>query len=264
MNMYPEHIDNQTDEHWWRAINVQRNEDISLEDRYILACLVRGLTRKGTTSKISLDTICRLCTFVDTSGNRHPYGRTRLDRALKRLESAGKIEIVAPEKLGECTRYIVHGLKSYEKIPDTFFFLPYSPEQKGYFLFMLQHNLDKTQGQPNSQYARCAYNELEWANKAHVDYGTIKKIEKPLVKDEIISINTLTQRNQETGCNIIERKLDLNKINMGAFVLQVAANLGSQIEDVQERMDSIESEYVSKKDLKKYIKEAFKELKNEL
>lgn len=51
---------------------------------------------------------------------------------------------------------------------------------------------------------------------------------------------------------------------MGSFILQVATNLGNQIEDVNERMDSFESDYVSKKDLKKYIKEAFKEIKNEL
>lgn len=263
MKPYLEQTDNQQDNHWWRAINVQRNEDITLEDRYVLACLVRGLNRKGNKSKISLDTICRLCTYIDTNGNRHPYGRTKLDRALNRLQAAGKIEIIKPE-LGECTKYIVHGLKSYEKIPDAFFYLPYSPEQKGYILFMLQHNLDKTNGQPNSKYARCAYNENDWSDKAHVDYGKIKKIEKPLIQDDIVSIVPTTKRDEETGCIIIERKLDLEKINMGSFILQVATNLGNQIEDVNERMDSFESDYVSKKDLKKYIKEAFKEIKNEL
>lgn len=261
METYPEQTDTQQNSHWWRAINVQRDEDINLEDRYILACLVRGLTKKGTKSKISLDTICRLCTYIDTDGNKHPYGRTRLDRSLKRLELSGKIEIIKPE-LGECTKYIVHGLKSYEKIPDTFFYLPYSPEQKGYFLFMLQHNLDKEKGQPNSPYARCTYNEIELSDKTHVDYNTIKKIEKPLIKDELIILNQTTLKNQETGCNIIERKLDLNKINMGSFVLQVAANLGNQIEDVQERVDSIEEKMLTKDNAEEFFKQMIEKLQS--
>lgn len=247
--------------HWWRAINVTEDEKIQFADRYILLCIVRGLQKHGNSSRISLDQIGRLCSYTDTKGHYHPFGRTKIDPAIERLVAAGKLE-VTKGKLGECTVYTVKGLDSYERVPDTFFQLPYSPAEKGYFLFMMQCNLNKdTRGVPNNAQTYCAFDDEELIRRSHMTLQEINKIEKPFIKSGIVSITPTNLKSQETGLTIYERHLNLDAIQMGTFILQIASNLSNQIEDFEMRVDK---DYVKKSDLKKIVKDVVKESLHEL
>lgn len=223
---------------------------VKFADRYILLCIVRGLQKKGNTSRISLDQIGRLCSYTDVKGNYHPFGRTKIDPAIERLVEAGKLK-VTKGKLGECTLYTVEGLDSYERVPDTFFQLPFSPAEKGYFLFMLQTNLNKdNRGIPNTPETYCAFDDAELIRRSHMTLQEIDKIEKPLIKKGIVTITPTTKRDPKTGLLIYERHLNLEAIQMSNFILQIASNLSNQIEDFETQ---IERDYVKKSDLTRQV-----------
>lgn len=239
----------QQKDHYWRSLNILKKEDISFEDRYVLLCIIRGLQQNGNISKISLDAISRKCAYTDTNGNYHPFGRKKIDPCIERLEKAGKIKVIKGS-LGQCTQYQVNGLKSYEKVPDAFFSLPYSPAEKGYLLYMLQHNKnkDKKHNQPNKETTKTKYSEMELLRTSHMEKPDFDKIEKTFIKDGILKLTPTTQRDPETGLTLTERSINLDAINMGSFVLQVATTITNQMDEFEKKVNET---FVKKEDFEK-------------
>ena len=127
---------------------------------------------------------------------------------------------------------------------------------------MMQCNLNKdTRGVPNNAQTYCAFDDEELIRRSHMTLQEINKIEKPFIKSGIVSITPTNLKSQETGLTIYERHLNLDAIQMGTFILQIASNLSNQIEDFEMRVDK---DYVKKSDLKKIVKDVVKESLHEL
>lgn len=241
----------QKSEHYFRSMNISDEEEVGLVDRWILACLVKGLQGKGKISKISLDKIAEYCKYTNDQGKEARFGAKTIQASIDRLEEAKLIRVIKPEKRGQCTQYEIKDIASYEKINDDFFNLDLSPSAKGYILCMLQHNLnkDKDTHQPNEMFTKTTYNAAELSNKFHTPLRTIYKAEKTLKDYGILTIENDPQnkRDQETGLIIQNRELDLQKVGLDVFV-QIMANHEQRLRDLEQN----EAENIRK--LKEQIK----------
>ena len=125
-------------EHYYRSMNLKEGEKVNLVDRWILACLVKGLQGKGKISKISLDKIAEYCKYTNEQGKEARFGTKTIQSSIDRLADANMIKIIKPERRGQCTQYEIKDIKSYEKINEDFFNLDLAPAAKGYILCALQ------------------------------------------------------------------------------------------------------------------------------
>ena len=238
-------------EHFYRAMNIEDSDNINLIDRWILACLIKGIQGTSNISKISLEKISRYCRYTNDSGDAVNFGVRAVQASINNLESAGMIKVIKPNKKGQCTKYEIKDIASYEKINDDFFNLDLSPSAKGYILCMLQHNLnkDKDTHQPNEMFTKTTYNAAELSNKFHTSLSTIYRTEKALKDLGILTIENDPQnkRDQETGLIIQNRELDLQKVGLDVFV-QIMANHEQRLRDLEQN----EAENIRK--LKEQIK----------
>lgn len=237
-------------EHYLRSPNISDEEEVGLVDRWILACLIKGLQGKSKISKISLDKIAEYCKYTNEQGKEARFGTKTIQASIDRLEAAKMIKIIKPTKRGQCTQYEIKDIKSYEKINDDFFNLDLSPSAKGYILCMLQHNLNKDDEthQPNDMHTKTTYNVAELANKFHTPIRTIYKAEKSLKDLGILTVENdpKQRRDQETGLIIQHREIDLQKIGLDVFV-QI---LIKQQEQIDQKADKKEVE-----DLRQLVKD---------
>lgn len=232
-------------EHYFRSMNLSDDEKVNLVDRWILACLIKGLQGKGHISKISLDKIAEYCKYTNEQGKEARFGIKTIQASIERLADAKMIRIIKPERRGQCTKYEIKDIKSYEKINDSFFTLDLSPTVKGYILCMLQHNLNKDleTHQPNDVYTKTTYNVIDLSNKFNTPISTIYKTEKTLKDLGILTVeeNESKQRNQETGLILQNRKLDLQKLGLDTFVKVIVNH--------EQRLQNIELNTVTKEEL---------------
>ena len=226
---------------FFRSINISEDEQVNLVDRWILACLVKGLQGSGKISKISLDKIAEYCKYTNEQGKEARFGIKTIQASINRLELAGMIRIIKPTRRGQCTQYELKEITSFEKITDDFFTLDLSPSVKGYILCMLQHNLnkDKETHQPNDMHTKTTYNAVELSEKFHTPVRTIYKAEKTLKDLGILTIENdpNMKRDQETGLVIQNREIDLQKVGLEAFV-QVLVHHEQKIQEFDEKLEN--------------------------
>jgi len=164
------------------------------------------------------------------------------------------IKVIKPERRGQCTKYEIKDIKSYEKINDEFFNLDLSPSAKGYILCMLQHNLNKDEDthQPNDTHTKTTYNVSELSDKFHTPIRTIYKAEKTLKDMGILKVESdpTMKRDQETGLVIQNREIDLQKIGLDVFV-KVLVNHEQRLQNL-EQMQTEQIQEI-KEELKKEI-----------
>lgn len=227
-------------EHYFRSINIDDEQEVNLVDRWILACLVKGLQGKGKISKISLDKIAEYCKYTNEQGKEARFGTKTIQASIDRLEEAQMIKIIKPERRGQCTQYEIKDIKSYEKINDDFFNLDLSPSAKGYILCMLQHNLNKDEDthQPNDTHTKTTYNVSELSDKFHTPIRTIYKAEKTLKDMGILKVETdpNMKRDQETGLIIQNREIDLQKVGLDVFV-KIMVNHEQRIQNLEQAQE---------------------------
>lgn len=227
-------------EHYLRSPNISDEEEVGLVDRWILACLVKGLQGKSKISKISLDKIAEYCRYTNEQGKEARFGVKTIQASIDRLEASKMVKVIKPIKRGQCTQYEIKDIKSYEKINDDFFNLDLSPAAKGYILCMLQHNLNKDEDthQPNDMHTKTTYNVTELANKFHTPVSTIYKAEKSLKDLGILTVENdpKQRRDQETGLIIQHREIDLQKIGLDVFV-QILIKQQEQIDQKADKKD---------------------------
>jgi len=158
------------------------------------------------------------------------------------------IRIIKPNKKGQCTKYEIKDIDSYEKINEEFFHLDLPPSAKGYILCMLQHNLNKDTSthQPNDMHTKTTYNAVELSNKFHTSLSTIYRTEKTLKDLGILTIENdpNMKRDQETGLVIQNREVDLQKVGLDVFVQilikqQEQINQKADKEEVDELKDMV-------------------------
>lgn len=217
-------------------MNIDDQTEVNLVDRWILACLVKGLQGKSKISKISLDKIAEYCKYTNDQGKDARFGTKTIQASIDRLESAKMIKVIKPSKRGQCTQYEIKDIKSYEKINDDFFNLDLSPSAKGYILCMLQHNLNKDEEthQPNEMKTKTTYNISELSDKLHTPISTIYKAEKTLKELGILTIENdpNKRRDQETGLVIQNREIDLQKLGLDVFV-EIAMNHEQRLQSLE-------------------------------
>ena len=243
-------------EHFIRSQNLEKEEEINPTDRWVLACIVKGLQGKGTTSKISLDKIASYCQYTDANGKSQKFGVQAVQASIDRLEAAGRIKTIKPTKRGQCTKYEVK-LGNFEKINNEFFDLNLPPAAKGYILCALQHNNNKFKddGQPNNIHTSTTYNISELSKQYNMPISSVYKIEKLLKDAGILTIQTDEdqRRDQETGLVIQNRSLDLAKVGLDVYFFEALANH-------ERRLQEVESNMVSKEDVQKMMAKLEREL----
>lgn len=248
---------------WYRAPHITKEESIGFEPRWVLQCLVRGVSGTGTLSKISIKKICSWCAYTDNDGNYHSFGKDRLQKNLNILVTAGKIIINQPVR-GGCTTYTINGLNKFEPVPDALYYLPLSPEQKGYILFMLEHNVNnhrKRKGQSYSDtIAECDYHEADLAETSHMSMAQIRKIESSLMPYGILSIEETSKRHSDSGTPIISRKLDLEKLGLVGRQIQVNTNFGKQFDEIYDLINDVAIQQLTKNDVEQIVTEVLTKL----
>ena len=169
------------------------------------------------------------------------------------------IRVIKPERRGQCTKYEIRDIKSYEKINDEFFTLDLSPSAKGYILCMLQHNLNKDDEthQPNDMHTKTTYNVAELAQKFHTPVSTIYKAEKTLKDLNILTVENdpMMRRDQETGLIIQNREIDLQKVGLDAFV-KVLVNHEQRLQETEQRLQDT----ITKEDFEKFKRDIWLQL----
>lgn len=232
-------------EHYLRSPNISDEEEVGLVDRWILACLIKGLQGKSKISKISLDKIAEYCKYTNEQGKEARFGVKTIQASIDRLEASKMIKVIKPTKRGQCTQYEIKDIQSYEKINDDFFNLDLSPSAKGYILCMLQHNLNKDDAthQPNDIHTKTTYNAVELAKKFHTPLSTIYKAEKSLKNSGILTVENdpKQRRDQETGLVIQNREIDLQKIGLDVFV-QIMVNHEQRLQEIEAKERNKENE----------------------
>lgn len=162
--------------------------------------------------------------------------------------------MIKPKRRGQCTKYEIKDIKSYEKITDDFFTLDLSPAAKGYILCMLQHNLNKDEEthQPNDTHTKTTYNAAELSSKFHTPIRTIYRAEKTLKDLGILTIENdpTMKRDQETGLIIQNREIDLQKVGLDIFV-KVLVNHEQRLQATEQKIQNA----ATKEDLEKLKKD---------
>lgn len=249
-------------EHFYRSVNISDEEQIGLVDRWILACLIKGLQGKSKISKISLDKIVEYCKYTNEDGKDARFGTKTVQASIDRLEAANMIRVIKPNKRGQCTQYEIKNIDSYEKISDEFFKMDLSPSAKGYILCMLQHNLnkDKETHQPNDVKTKTRYNAVELSTKFHTPLKTIYKTEKTLKDLGILNIenDSAQQRDQETGLIIQNREIDLQKVGLDKFVIKAIINHEQRLQNLEQGREQIKEEV--KEEVEELMNNFFREL----
>lgn len=248
--------------HFIKSANLTAEEKISPIDRWILACLVKGLQGNDDISKISIDKITEYCQYIDKDGKKKVFGRIAVEAAIKRLEEAGKITIIKPVKKGQCTKYKIKEIKHFEKLSEEFFSLNLPPIVKGYILCALQSNLNRDQDtyEPNDFQTRTTFNLMELSQKYNMPIPTIYKVEKFLKDAGIMTITTDTQqkRDQETGLILQNRSIDLNKVGLGEFIVNKLIEHEERLNNTytKEEIDKMFAQIVKTKQISSDIKDA--------
>lgn len=231
-----------------RSQNLTVEEKIDPVDRWVLACIVKGLQGNSNISKISLDKIAQYCQYTDANGKSQKFGTKAVQASIDRLAKSGKIEIISPSR-GQCTRYKVN-LGNYEKINNEFFNLNLPPAAKGYILCALQYNLNKDQisNQPIEMNTLTTYNIAELSKTYKMPISSVYKIEKLLKEKGILTVSQdeNQKRDQETGLIIQNRSVDLEKLGLGTYVLEALA-------EHEERLQNVESKLFTEEDVRRIV-----------
>ena len=242
-----------------RSQNLTEEERIDPVDRWVLACIVKGLQGNSDISKISLDKIAKYCQYTDSNGKSQKFGTKAAQASIDRLAKAGKIEIIQPSKRGQCTKYKVK-LGNYEKINNEFFDLNLPPAAKGYILCALQHNLNKDEEshQPIDMHTSTTHNIAELSKIYNIPISSIYKIEKLLKEQGILTIDQdpNQKRDQETGLVIQNRSVDLNKLGLGVYVLEALV-------EHEKRLQKVESEMFTKEEADRLVTEKLEKFKKD-
>ena len=246
-----------------KSANLNAEDGISPIDRWILACLVKGLQGTGDISKISVDTIAKYCQYTDKDDNTKVFGRKAVQAAIERLEKAGKITILKPQKKGQCTRYKITKIPHFEKLNEEFFNLNIPPLVKGYLLCALQHNLNRNNDtyEPNSTNTKTTWNISDLSREYNMPVSSIYKAEKFLKDNGILTIqqDPNMKRDKETGLIIQNRSIDLNKIGLDEFVVITLGDHEGRIQDVESKV----KEKVDKKDVAEIVRNEMEKFKDD-
>lgn len=152
--------------------------------------------------------------------------------SIQNLVNAGYIEVL-PKGRGKLYRF----LKWNNFEPFSYDFLDnkkLSFKEKAYILATQQYMFKKKETQDGV----ITFNNIELANKINISPSTISRIDSSLKNKEILDINTLPQKNQETGLPIKEKVFHLNKIQQA--VIWIIGNHEERIQNNENRIESVE------------------------
>lgn len=107
-------------------------------------------------------------------------------------------------------------------------------KEKAYILATQQYMFKKEETQDGI----VTYNNIDLSKKLNISPSTISRMDSSLIKKDILKINTLTQKDQETGLPIKEKVFHLSKIEQA--IVFILGNHEQRIENNENKIDIIE------------------------
>ena len=196
----------------------EEHNDLKPGDILVYATIKRHMNKDTKTCFPSLDTISKECgASINT-----------IRSSIQNLINSGYIE-TEPYGRGKLYRFL-----KWDKFePFSYDFLDnknLSFKEKAYILVTQQYMFkDK-----DSQDGILTYSNVDLANKINLTPPTISKLNNSLMEKNILSINTTSLKNQETGLPIKEKVFHLTKLQQAIVFI-----LGNHEERIQENTNDI-------------------------
>ena len=206
-------------------------------DILIYATIKRHMDKETKTCYPSLDTISR------ESGASINTVRT----SIQNLINAKYIE-VTPKGRGKLYRFL-----KWDKFePFSYDFLDnkkLSFKEKAYILATQQYMFKKE----DTQDGIITYNNIELSKRLNISPSTVSRLDNALQAKQILNINTLSQRDSETGLPIKEKVFHLSKIEQAIVFI-----LGNHEERLRNTENKVENNTNDIKLIEKVLKKKFK------
>lgn len=219
----------------------EQNVYLKPGDILIYATIKRHMDKDTKTCYPSLDTISR------ESGASINTVRT----SIQNLINAKYIE-VTPKGRGKLYRFL-----KWDKFePFSYDFLDNKKltfKEKAYILATQQYMFKKEETQDGI----VTYNNIELSKRLNISPSTISRLDNALQTKQILNINTLPQRNSETGLPLREKVFHLSKIEQAIVFI-----LGNHEQRLRDTEDKIKNNTDEISLLKKEIEKLKEELKN--
>lgn len=205
-------------------------------DILIYATIKRHMDKETKTCYPSLDTISR------ESGASINTVRT----SIQNLINAKYIE-VTPKGRGKLYRFL-----KWDKFePFSYDFLDnkkLSFKEKAYILATQQYMFKKE----DTQDGIITYNNIELSKRLNISPSTVSRLDNALQAKQILNINTLSQRDSETGLPIKEKVFHLSKIEQAIVFI-----LGNHEERLRNTENKVENNTNDIKLIEKVLKKKF-------
>ena len=219
----------------------EQNNYLKPSDILIYATIKRHMDKETKTCYPSLDTISRESgASINTVRN-----------SIQNLVNAEYIE-VQPKGRGKLYKFL-----KWDKFePFSYNFLDNQKltfKEKAYILATQQYMFKKG----DTQDGIVTYNNVELSKRLNISPSTISRLDNTLQAKQILNINTLSQKDLETGLPIKEKIFHLSKIEQAiVFILgnheERLRNTENRVESIEERLNRLERE---NKELKKKLGE---------
>lgn len=209
----------------------EENNFLKPGDLLIYATIKRHMDKETKTCYPSLETIAR------ESGASINTVRSSIQNLIN-----SEYIITEPKGRGKLYRF----LKWNKFEPFSYDFLDnkeLSFKEKAYILATQQYMFKSKE----TQNGIITYNNIDLANRINVSPSTISRIDNSLKTKDYLEINTLTQKDQQTGLPIKEKIFHLNKLQQA--IVFILGNHEERIQDntneiqlLKERMNKLEEE----------------------
>ena len=234
-------MENELNKHHVQVPNDMTEQNISLKpgDLLIYATLQRHMDKDTKTCYPSLETISRESgASVNTVRN-----------SIQNLINTKYIE-VTPKGRGKLYRFL-----KWDKFePFSYDFLDnkkLSFKEKAYILATQQYMFKKEETQDGV----VTYNNIELSKRLNISPSTISRLDSALQAKQILNINTLSQRDQETNLPIKEKVFHLSKVEQA--IVFILGNHEERLKDTESKVENNTNEIDL---LKKRIAELEKKL----
>lgn len=225
-----------------KHVQVPNSQDLEYEtlkvgDRLVYSAIKKYMNKETLTCYPRLETIAEDC----------QCSQNLVKSALKRLEEIGWIKIT--RRPGTSSIYTFLKPDKFEMFSDEFFKLNLDYKLKDYYIQLQQYLLKDCIKQ--KAYIRYSNNEI--AEKLHMPLRTVQRYNLQLKNKGIVEETVTSLINPETGCEIIEKTFNLDKLQQ-AFLYKLAEHE----EAIKENKEDIESLKAEVANLRKQVKQLLK------
>lgn len=225
-----------------KHVQVPNSQDLEYKtlkvgDRLVYSAIKKYMNKETLTCYPRLETIAEDC----------QCSQNLVKSALKRLEEIGWIKVT--RRPGTSSIYTFLKPDKFEMFSDEFFKLDLDYKLKDYYIQLQQYLLKDCVKQ--KAYIRYSNNEI--AKKLHMPLRTVQRYNLQLKNKGIVEETVTSLINPETGCEIIEKTFNLDKLQQ-AFLYKLAEHE----EAIKENKEDIQTLKAEVADLRKQVKQLLK------